>query len=75
MKIKPVTSAEIGDLIRGRRVGAGMTQVELGDLIGLTFQMVQKYEKGRSAITVPRLAQVAAALGVRLVDLLPERVR
>lgn len=75
MKVKPVRNDEIGDLIRGARVAASMTQGDLGRAIGLTFQMVQKYEKGRSAITAPRLVEVAAALGVRAVDLLPERAR
>lgn len=72
---KPVTNQEIGDLIKAARTKAGMTQLGLGLEIGLTFQMVQKYEKGRSAITAPRLVEVAAALGVRAVDLLPERAR
>jgi transcriptional regulator with XRE-family HTH domain len=75
MKIKPVRSEEIGDLMKAARLAASMTQTDLGEAIGLTFQMVQKYEKGRSDITARRLVQVAAALGVRAVDLLPERAR
>lgn len=72
---KPITNEEIGDLVRAARIARGMTQPALAKKIGLTFQMVQKYEKGQSAMTVPRLAQMARALGMRAIDLLPKRAR
>ncbi len=73
--MKLVTNQEIGDLIRERRTAANMTQEQLGKKLRLTFQMVGKYETGKSAITVTRLVQVATALGVRAIDLLPARTR
>src|SRR5271170_2593234 len=42
----------------------GMSQEKLGDLLGLTFQQVQKYEKGVNRIGAGRLYQVAQILGV-----------
>ncbi len=42
----------------------GMSQEKLGDLLGLTFQQVQKYEKGVNRIGAGRLFQVATILGV-----------
>jgi transcriptional regulator with XRE-family HTH domain len=41
-----------------------MSQVRLGDAIGLTFQQVQKYEKGANRISASRLQQIAAVLQV-----------
>jgi transcriptional regulator with XRE-family HTH domain len=42
----------------------GMTQEELGGALGLTFQQIQKYEKGTNRITAGRLFDVARVLGV-----------
>src|SRR5262249_4767359 len=44
----------------------GMSQEKLGDLLGLTFQQVQKYEKGANRIGAGRLFGVAGILGVRI---------
>lgn len=52
----------IGNLIRTRRVQMGLTQTVLGDMLGLTFQQIQKYERGLNRISASRLGQVAAAL-------------
>lgn len=41
----------------------GLTQKQLGSKLGVTFQQVQKYEKGADAVTARRLHQIAAALG------------
>lgn len=55
---------EIGRRIREARARAGLTQRELGDRIGVTFQQVQKYEGGRSRLAVAMLCRVADALQV-----------
>jgi transcriptional regulator with XRE-family HTH domain len=47
-----------------RRVSIGMSQEKLGDMLGLTFQQVQKYEKGMNRISVARLVEIAKILGV-----------
>ena len=55
---------EIGSRVRMRRVSIGMSQEKLGDKLGLTFQQVQKYEKGTNRISVGRLVDIAKILGV-----------
>ncbi len=47
-----------------RRVLIGMSQEKLGEALGLTFQQVQKYEKGTNRIGASRLGQLAHVLGV-----------
>jgi transcriptional regulator with XRE-family HTH domain len=52
----------VGARIRLRRQTIGMTQTELADKIGVTFQQVQKYELGTNRVGASRLAAIAAAL-------------
>lgn len=52
----------MGPRLRAARMEAGMTQELLGDKLGLTFQQVQKYEKGMNRMCGERIAQVAAIL-------------
>jgi transcriptional regulator with XRE-family HTH domain len=47
-----------------RRLMLGMSQEKLADQLGITFQQVQKYEKGTNRITAGRLHQVSQVLGV-----------
>ena len=47
-----------------RRISIGMSQEKLGEMLGLTFQQVQKYEKGMNRISVARLVEIARILGV-----------
>ena len=56
--------AQVGNRVRLRRMLIGMSQERLGELLGLTFQQVQKYEKGVNRIGAGRLFQVAHILGV-----------
>ena len=56
--------AHVGHRVRLRRMLVGMSQERLGDLLGLTFQQVQKYEKGVNRIGAGRLFEVAGILGV-----------
>jgi transcriptional regulator with XRE-family HTH domain len=53
---------KLGEKIRTRRTAAGMSQTELGEALGVTFQQVQKYEKGVNRISAVRLEQIAEAL-------------
>jgi len=50
--------------VRMRRIMLGMSQEKLGDALGLTFQQVQKYEKGTNRIGASRLQQIAHFLQV-----------
>jgi len=54
----------VGNRIRMRRMLAGMSQEKLGERLGLTFQQVQKYEKGTNRVSASRLFHVAHVLGV-----------
>ena len=54
----------VGKRVRMRRTLLGMTQTKLGDAIGLTFQQVQKYERGTNRIGSSRLYDLARVLDV-----------
>ncbi len=54
----------VGRRIRAYRLLAGVSQIDLGDAIGVSFQQVQKYETGQNRISASRLCQVAARLSV-----------
>jgi len=56
--------AHVGQRVRLRRMLVGMSQERLGELLGLTFQQVQKYEKGINRIGAGRLFEVAGILDV-----------
>ena len=58
------TDCYVGARVRMRRMMLGMTQQKLGDALGLTFQQVQKYEKGANRISASRLQQIAQILQV-----------
>ncbi|WP_342633216.1 helix-turn-helix transcriptional regulator [Microvirga flavescens] len=54
----------IGRQIRARRIAIGMSQERLGELLGLTFQQIQKYEKGINRVGAGRLLEIGAFLQV-----------
>jgi transcriptional regulator with XRE-family HTH domain len=54
----------VGARVRLRRMLLGMSQEKLGESLGLTFQQVQKYEKGVNRIGASRLFDLAQVLGV-----------
>ena len=54
----------VGSRVRMRRMLVGMSQEKLGEHLGLTFQQVQKYEKGTNRIGASRLHRIANVLGV-----------
>src|SRR3977135_1506695 len=54
----------VGSRVRMRRMMLSMSQEKLGDALGLTFQQVQKYEKGTNRIGDSRLQQIANTLQV-----------
>ena len=49
----------VGSRVRMRRIMLGMSQEKLGDALGLTFQQVQKYEKGTNRVGASRLQQIS----------------
>jgi transcriptional regulator with XRE-family HTH domain len=54
----------VGSRVRFRRMLLGMSQEKLGEKLGLTFQQIQKYEKGINRIGASRLFDLAHVLGV-----------
>ncbi len=55
---------EVGQRIRAQRLICKMSQEELGDRVGITFQQIQKYEKGTNRVAAGRLIRIAEILGV-----------
>jgi transcriptional regulator with XRE-family HTH domain len=53
---------EIGQKIRALRVAKGVSQTTLGDGLGVTFQQVQKYERGTNRVSAGRLQKIAVML-------------
>lgn len=68
--MKRVCEKEVGELIRRLRDEKGITQMELAEMVGVSYQQIQKYEKGKSSISLCRLKQIADALDVPIVALL-----
>jgi transcriptional regulator with XRE-family HTH domain len=54
----------VGSRVRMRRMMVGMSQEKLGEKLGITFQQIQKYEKGTNRIGASRLQQIALVLAV-----------
>lgn len=65
-KVPNPIDQHVGSRVRIRRVLVGMSQEKLGEALGLTFQQVQKYEKGTNRIGASRLQQIASILGVTI---------
>jgi transcriptional regulator with XRE-family HTH domain len=58
------TDKHVGSRVRMRRMMLAMSQEKLGEALGLTFQQVQKYEKGTNRIGASRLQQISHILQV-----------
>jgi transcriptional regulator with XRE-family HTH domain len=54
----------VGNRVRMRRLMLKMSQSKLGDAVGITFQQIQKYEKGKNRIGASRLQHIAQILQV-----------
>ncbi len=65
-KIPNPVDKHVGARVRMRRVLLGMSQEKLGEALSLTFQQVQKYEKGTNRIGASRLSQIAKTLSVQI---------
>jgi transcriptional regulator with XRE-family HTH domain len=61
-KIPNPTDKYVGSRVRMRRMMLGMSQEKLADALGLTFQQVQKYEKGTNRISASRLQAISQIL-------------
>ncbi len=63
--ISPI-DVHVGARVRLRRTLLGMSQTGLGDALGVTFQQVQKYEKGKNRISASRLYDLSRVLDVSI---------
>jgi transcriptional regulator with XRE-family HTH domain len=74
--MKSLNSKEIdmilGNVIKRHRKAAGLSQSELGQAAGVTFQQIQKYESGQNRISVSRLFQLAETLGLEPASVVTE---
>lgn len=61
----------VGSRILDERSNLGLTQTDLGSAIGVTFQQVQKYERGVNRVSASMLVRIADAIGVKVGDLFP----
>lgn len=59
---------EVGRRVRAFRLQKGLSQEKLADQLGVTFQQVQKYEKGTNRIAAGRLQRIAEILDVPITD-------
>jgi transcriptional regulator with XRE-family HTH domain len=66
-----IVDQRIGALIRERRLELGVSQTTLADAVGVTFQQIQKYEKGINRVSASTLMEIALALDTRVSALLP----
>jgi transcriptional regulator with XRE-family HTH domain len=57
---------ELGESIRAHRLIAGMSQSDLAGKLGVSFQQVQKYEKGTNRVGAGRLPQIAEIFGIQI---------
>ena len=64
MKTNNELDRRFGERLRSRRLKMGLSQTELGAAAGVSFQQVQKYEKGANRISAGRMIQFAERLGV-----------
>lgn len=64
MRSADEVDAHVGRRLRQRRIALGISQEQLGEQLGLTFQQIQKYEKGQNRISAGRLYKLSLILSV-----------
>ncbi len=62
---------KVGENIRNLRQAAGLTQAQMAEILGVTFQQLQKYESGGNRMPLDRLCAAAAHLGVPAAEFMP----
>jgi transcriptional regulator with XRE-family HTH domain len=63
-------TTQIGQTIKKLRKSRSLTQRQLGDAIGVTFQQVQKYENGKNHPSIERIRDIAKVLNVGIYDII-----
>ena len=59
--------AQLGKRLRHLRRLRGMSQTDLGNLLGVTFQQIQKYERGKNRVSADRLFRISRLFGVEVI--------
>jgi transcriptional regulator with XRE-family HTH domain len=67
------TDAYVGSRVRMRRKMLGMSQEKLGEQLGITFQQVQKYEKGANRVGASRLQTISQVLEMPISYFFPQQ--
>jgi transcriptional regulator with XRE-family HTH domain len=62
----------IGALVRARRKAAGLTQSDVAQALGTSYQQIQKYEAGKNRISVSAMTRIAKALGTTAAEIVAE---
>jgi len=62
----------VGERLRAARLKNGLSQTELGDAMSVSFQQIQKYERGTNRISASMLTRAGKALGVPVADFFPD---
>jgi transcriptional regulator with XRE-family HTH domain len=65
---KLISSVEIGEIIRKRRIALGITQEQLAEVLDVSYQQVQRYESGVNKLNVEKIQLVAEALSFPLIS-------
>jgi transcriptional regulator with XRE-family HTH domain len=68
------TDTFVGERIRTLRNAKGISQTALADTLGVTFQQVQKYERGVNRVSTGRLAVIANVLDAGIMDFYPKNI-
>lgn len=66
MSVDIITSGEIGAVIRKRRKELCLSQEQLAEMVGVSYQQIQRYENGGSMLNVENVQRIAKALNVAL---------
>lgn len=67
------TDTHVGKRVRMRRLMLGMSQMDLANAVGVTFQQIQKYEKGKNRISASCLQQMSSVLQVGRYEIVTKR--
>lgn len=69
-RIAGQTDKEIGNRVRAYRIDRGLSQTDLGQKLDVSFQQIQKYEKGSNKIGAVRLMEISVIFGITPHELL-----
>jgi transcriptional regulator with XRE-family HTH domain len=64
MQTDIITSREIGEIIKNRRKELGLSQEQLAERVGVSYQQIQRYENGGSMLNVENIQRMAKALAI-----------